>query len=75
MATDGDSSLVHPWARSREAVLRKVKEDGSLLVNASAALKDDREIVLEAVKQTRYALEYASDALQDDVELKQLASK
>ena len=75
MATDGDSSLVPLWARSREAVLRKVKEDGSLLVNASAALQDDREIVLEAVKQNWNALQYASAALKDDREVVLEAAK
>ena len=59
------SSLVPLWMRSREAVLRKVKERGSLLQNASTKHKSDREIVLQAVKQNSWALNWASAGLRN----------
>ena len=60
---------VSPESRSRIEVLEAVKQNGYALLNASAALKDDREIVLEAVKQNGEVLTYASAALKEDREI------
>jgi len=42
--------------RSREFVMRKVKQDGGALRYAAAELKADRDVVMEAVKKYGGAL-------------------
>ena len=50
----------------KQEALAAVKENGLVLIYASAKLRDDKDVVMAAVEQNGWALEYASDRLKDD---------
>lgn len=55
------------WNNKKE-VLNIVKNNGLLLNNASAELRDDPDVVLKAIKNNNNAFQYASDRLRDDAD-------